>query len=362
MTEHEPENANLTPGTKPNGDWDGATPSTNAREKKATIHDVAKLAGVSYQTVSRVINASPRVAAETRERVMEAIRTLKFQPSQVARALISGRSRTLQLINFNPYTPLVGPLIMESERIGYRMVFSTPQKKDIREEIATLSAHQIDGFLLLTQRLDVTYEEIKESANDVPFVVLDADIGPEAPCVLIDQHHGIRLLVEHLLEMGHRQFAEIIGPATYYDAWARRQSYETTLREHGLPLGPVALSGHFTAEEGYQAAKQILQTGQPFTALVCVNDQSAVGAIHALRERGLRVPQDVSVTGFDDDLTSAHISPPLTTARQDYDALARQSLEHLLTLINQPDTPPYRRVLYPRLIIRESTAPPKTGV
>ncbi len=328
-------------------------------ERKATIHDVAKVAGVSYQTVSRVINASPNVADDTRARVNAAIRTLKFQPNRVARTLITGRSRTLQLVNYNIHSPILGPILNIADRVGYRIVFSTPTNKDLRDEIADLAANQIDGFLLLTGELELTYDELREIANGIPFVVLDADLGPEAPCVLIDQHHGIRILVEHLIELGHRHFAEIRGPEKYFDSSARHESYETTLSKHGIPRGPVGRSKNFTPQTGYEAAQQLLDSGAYFTALVCANDQTAFGAMRALREHGLRVPEDVSVTGFDNDLSSDFFTPSLTTVVQDYWTLASQSLEHLISLINAPDTPPYRRVLYPRLIVRESTGPAK---
>jgi LacI family transcriptional regulator len=329
------------------------------KEKKATIHDVARMAEVSYQTVSRVINASPNVADDTRSRVLQAIQTLKFQPNRVARALTTGRSRTLQFINYSPAHPIMGEILYKARETDYRVVFSSPAFDDLRREITELVSNQIDGFLLLAPHLELTYNELRELAQGIPFVALDANIGPDAPCVLLDQHYGMRLLVEHLVALGHRHFAEIIGPGQFYDSNARHEAYVETLGRYGIDTGPSAVSTHFTAATGYHAAREILATGQHFTALMCANDQSAFGAMRALREHGLRVPEDVSVTGFDNDPVSAYYAPGLTTIQQDYGELARQSLEHLIQLIDHPETPPYRRVLTPRLIIRQSTTAPK---
>jgi DNA-binding LacI/PurR family transcriptional regulator len=202
----------------------------------------------------------------------------------------------------------------------------------------------------------VSYEELTDLCRGRPFVVVNCELGSKMPSVVFDQWNGGRQAVEHLIELGHRQVAEISGPLDNVDAHMRHRAFEVYLRRHGLAPGPQA-SGDWEACSGYAAAKRLLETGEPFTAVCVGNDLMALGAIRALREAGLSVPEDVSVIGFDDIAEAAYFDPPLTTVRQDFDLLGRESVEYLVSLIDDGDIPVQQRVLYPNLVVRQSVRP-----
>lgn len=157
-----------------------------------------------------------------------------------------------------------------------------------------------------------------------------------------------------LIGLGHQQIAEISGPLNWYDAIMRHQSWVDTMAQHGL-LHQMSVEGNWTAQSGYEAVQTLLNSGAEFTGLVVANDQMALGAIAALNARGFQIPADVSVVGFDDIPESAYFVPALTTVHQDFEALGAQSVEYLVSLIRNPDTPIHQRVLYPQLIVRNST-------
>lgn len=332
--------------------------------KRITLRDVARAAGVSYQTVSRVINDHPHVAAVTRQRVMDAVRGLNYQPNIVARSLVTRRSNMLQMIVYggSHYGPIqmVANVERAARELGYNLILShitAVTVEDIRASIDALSGRFVDGIVLIAPVRGVSHEEIGILCNGIPFVMIDAQPGAAAPSVVIDQYYGGQLITQHLIDLGHRHICEISGPLEWYGADARHQSWRSTLVAAGLEPG-LSVPGDWTAAGGYQAAATLLDSGTHFTALVVGNDQMAFGAARALRDRGLRIPDDVSVVGFDDIPEAAYFEPPLTTVRQHFDALGQQSADYLVRLIEYPDTPIRQRVLYPELVIRRSTRPP----
>lgn len=338
----------------------------STRKKAATLHDVARLAGVSYQTVSRVANGMPHVAPATLERVQKAIDELNYQPNRAARSLITGRSGALQVVAFevgNLY-PLHAVLAAAQEH-GYRASVSTLKDQhsitELRDLLYEIASHQVDGILLLMPWIDVSYEDLKRFTRGIPFVIVGADLGPGTASVLIDQARGTELAIHHLLELGHHRFAEISGRVdVYYDACVRHQTLLNTMQTHGLST-VASQGGNFSMRGGYQAVEQMLTAGASFTALVCANDDMALGALRALLDHGRRIPEDVSVVGFDNLPYAHYCNPPLTTVRQDFALLGRQGVEHLLTLIKEPLTPAYQRLLYPDLIVRQSSGPARDG-
>jgi DNA-binding LacI/PurR family transcriptional regulator len=181
-------------------------------------------------------------------------------------------------------------------------------------------------------------------------------LGVSLPSVIYDQAKGARLATQHLIDLGHRQIAEITGPLLNYDAHDRHEGWVATLADNGIPQGPYVESD-FTIEDGYQAMCRLLDGGKEFTAVFVGNDSMALGGQTALRQRGLRVPEDISVVGFDDVPETAHLVPGLTTIRQDFQLLGQLAVEYIIDLIEKPDAPIYQRVLPPKLIIRESTRP-----
>lgn len=331
--------------------------------KRSTLRDVAELAGVSYQTVSRVINQHPNVAKQTRERVLSAIRQLDYRPNQAAKMLATGRSFMLQLIMFDiRYSDPLPEMIYAARKAGYTLLISElspfAPEEEIRTALVELTARMIDGLIIYTPRPFFPYSEMVRLCRGLPFVLVGAALGVKSPSVVFDQRHGYELAIQHLLDLGHRQIAEITGRPQHIDAKLRHETIVAMLKAHGLLLGPSA-EGDFEVPSGYAATQKLLDSGEPFTALSVANDRMALGALRALHERGVRVPEDVSVVGFDDMGEAAYLTPPLTTVRQDLQVLAHQSIEYLVSMIQNPTIPVQQRVLYPELILRGSTAPLK---
>ncbi len=329
--------------------------------KRATLHDVAELAGVSYQTVSRVVNHHPNVSSKTRERVLRAIRQLDYRPNQAAKVLATGRSHMLQLITFDlSYSDPLPGMLYWARKFGYSLVISeiaprTP-RDEAREILEDLAARMIDGLVLFTPFLDFTYEEIVDICHHLPFVIVGTELGLKVPSVVFDQRHGTRLAIQHLWNLGHRQIAEVSGPLLHVDARMRHENFVSTLQAHGLDSS-LSVEGDFEAPGGYAGVIHLLDTHRPFTALFVGNDRMAMGALNALSARGLRVPEDVSIVGFDDMLEAVYFNPPLTTVRQDFNTLGQQSIEYLVSMIKDPGMPLQQRVLYPELVVRNSTRP-----
>lgn len=328
---------------------------------KVTMLDVAEQCGVSYQTVSRVINNSTGVSAKTRRQVLKAIETLGYHPNHFARGLKTRRSLVLEVITFGVETHIPRELIVAlgraAQTAGYSLMFTDIRSNDREEEkrvFANINSGQCDGAILTSPVENRLYEETLSNPPAIPLVHIRNLPGASCASVMIDQVAGTQLAVTHLLEAGHRQMAEISGPLRFHEARTRHETFRASLAAQHL--GPVASVevNDWMAGDGYQAANTLLEQKVPFSALVVGNDYLALGAILALNEHGLRVPDDISVIGFDDAPESAYFMPPLTTVRQDYEALGQQSIQYLIELINNPDTPVHQRVLTPRLIQRKS--------
>lgn len=327
--------------------------------KRTTLYDVAKRAGVSYQTVSRVINNSPNVATKTRDRVLRAIRDLGYRPNQAARSLNTHRSYVLQIITFHVgHNQAVEAMLYTAKQLGYHMAFSAvwdlSSDKEIRDQLDGLAARLIDGLVMITPSINFSYDELATLCRGIPFVLVGAEPGIRAPSVIIDQRGGTHMAVDHLLRLGHTRIAEITGDMQYSDARVRHEAYCEAMRNAGLEPD-LWVEGSFLGSGGYRGVQQLLDRGAEFTALVCGNDEAALGAMLALHERGLRVPEDVSVVGFDDTRAAAFYNPPLTTVRQDFWAMGKEAVEYLVALINDPNTSVHQRILYPRLVVRRST-------
>jgi LacI family transcriptional regulator len=330
-----------------------------------TLHDVAEYSGVSYQTVSRVINHHPNVSPDTRERVQRAINTLGYKPNKVAKSLAAKQSNTLALVTFG--MDYYGPnqLILNIERVSkalnYDLIFSNVNEssgEQIGRVLESLSGRQVDGIVAILPVEGATYEELVAICPDIPIVQIDSEIDAAIPSVVIDQGYGSRILTEHLISLGHRRIAEISGPLNWFGAQARHQQWQATMQAAGLSA-EISIEEDWKPSGGYRAVQALFQRTSDFTAIVAANDQMALGAIHALHERGLRVPQDVSVVGFDDMPEAAYFQPPLTTIRQDFSQLGVTAIEYLLARIDNPDTPLKQHIIYPQLVIRSSAVATK---
>lgn len=334
-------------------------------QKKVTLNDVASHSDVSYQTVSRVINNHPSVSKETRKRVLDSIRELDYHPNHAARSLVTNRSDMIAVISFGGtfYGPgqMVSNITQHAKNSGYRVSLSAVEqleRSEVKAALNDLHGQMIDGIIMIAPIASDFMYEIKDLVGDIPFIQIDTKPQPGIPSVAIEQVYGSKLAVEHLIGLGHRKIAAISGPMNWHDAIMRHQSWVKTMEQHSLSPH-MSVEGNWSAQSGYQGVKTLLKAGAKFTGLVVANDQMALGAIFALTEQGLRVPQDVSVVGFDGIPESAYFAPPLTTIYQNFDALGEQSVEYLVSLMKNPETPIHQRVLYPELIVRKSTAPAK---
>lgn len=326
-------------------------------EKRVTLYDVAREAGVSYQTVSRVINDSPNVAPKTRSRVLRVIRELDYRPNRAAQMLSTHRSHTLEVVTLSIWGAGSASLAAMSgmaRKLGYQLSITALNGESIEKVIAGAAARLVDGLVLILPNMDISDDRLLEISHGIPLVRMSGAHERKVASVAYDQVLGARLATQHLVDLGHRQIATITGPFEFHDARMRYRGWQMTLEMAGLEPGPVE-TGQFSPDAGYQSISRLLDRGEKFTALFAANDGIAFGAIDALRERGFRVPQDVSVVGYDDVNVAAYYAPRLTTVRQDAGVLGDLTLEYLVSLIEKPDTPIHERVLKPELIVRQST-------
>ncbi len=329
----------------------------------ATLQDVARLAGVSYQTVSRVINHSPNVSPKTLEKVNHAITALNYQPNSIARSLATGRSNAIHVMAVNLYNlGMLPAMFLGASSQGYQLTLTGfPRNqvgsKELEAFLSDIITTQVDGIIFLLPWRLASGDQLRSLVHGIPFVVVGNSLGYGTDSVMIDQREGMRLAVQHLIDLGHRRIAAIHGPEGFFDAQLREETLVKTLHQCNLDL-IASDRGDFTTQAGYEAAIRLLENGARFTALVCANDDMALAAMRAIKEKGLRIPQDISVVGFDDQNFASYCDPPLTTVRQDFHALGMHSFQHLVSLIKTPETTPHQRLLFPELVVRQSTAAP----
>jgi DNA-binding LacI/PurR family transcriptional regulator len=326
--------------------------------RTANIFDVARLAGVSHQTVSRVINDLPNVRPATRARVQQAISQLNYSPSPAARALVTRRTRTIGLIV--PGTSDYGPAsIMVHFNIAARaarysvetVALLDPDPPGVRAVVEALLRQRVDVIVLIVDDVAVL-EVIRSLEIGIPFVAVAASARRGPSIVSIDQYRGARSAVRHLVELGHHRILHLAGPASATDAIERIRGWRDELGAHRLEIvEPV--HGDWTAESGYDLGRSLPLDGA--TAIFVANDHMAIGVMSALRERGLAIPDDVSVVGFDDLPESTFLYPPLTTVRQDFAALGGLIMQKVLLTVEEPDTAAESTPLPTRLIVRGST-------
>jgi DNA-binding LacI/PurR family transcriptional regulator len=333
--------------------------------QSVTLDDVAAHCGVSYQTVSRVVNNSPLVSEKTRACVLKAVAELGYRPNLAARRLATRRSRLIGMVGtkITYYGPAQIMVSVEetAKRAGYNLMFvgvEHPSKAQLVTAIDKLCEHQVDG-VVLGVRVKGAIDFIRELCRDVPFVTLHSGRDAEVPSVIVDQTLGVRLATRHLLDLGHERIACIAGPPGWTASKERQTAWAQTLRSAGLQPGPC-VEGDWSAESGFAAVGQLL-TSSPgqFTAIVAGNDHMALGALRALHAKGVRVPKHISVVGYDDLPESRFFEPPLTTIRHDFARQGERCVEVLLRLINGEPVDPLCQVLRPELVIRESIAAPK---
>jgi DNA-binding LacI/PurR family transcriptional regulator len=333
------------------------------------MKDVARLAGVSHITVSRVLNDVAAVRPETRERVLSAMTELGYRPNLAARALVTRRSHTLGVIAIG--TTLFGPAstLLSVEQAArakgyYLSVVSVDAMTTdaLDDALERLAKQGVEGLVVMAPRR-AAVEALMAVPHDLPTVTVEGGGAPGTQAVLVDQAGGAAAVVEHLVELGHRRVTHLAGPADWLEAQARLDGWRTACRAAGLPH-PRPLRGDWSPRSGYRAGRRLLESLDDVTAVFAGNDQMALGVLRAFAEAGVRVPEDVSVAGFDDIPEAEFLHPPLTTVRQDFAAVGRRCVDLLTRSIEQPEqrAAQAERVVVPaRLIARASTGVPRVG-
>ncbi len=338
------------------------TDEPGRRGKVPSMGDVARHAGVSSQTVSRVSNGHSNVDPATRARVIESMQALGYRPNSAARALRLGRFRTIGVIMFTLRTfgnmRTLDAIATEAATADYSVTL-IPVRAATLDQVSgaysRLSEAAVDGVIIIFEAHLLDESEFTLPPG-LPVVVIDSNAWHEYTVVDTDQADGARQATEHLLDLGHRQVWHIAGPQTSFSAGHRVESWQSTLRKAGIEPPPV-LYGDWSTESGHRHGRT-LGRDERVTAIFAGNDQMALGAMRALHELGREVPGDISVVGFD-DLEEAHsFWPPLTTIRQDFGEVGRQAIQQLLRKVGGESD--RERITVPtRLIVRESTAPPR---
>jgi len=332
-------------------------------KKRLTIAEVAQEAGVSSQTVSRVINERPDVAPETRERVKQVINQLGYQPSAIARSLASQRTRTLGLItaDFSDYffTQVIAGAEVEARKHGYFFMLGSTERnpQDEPEYIRLLTERHVAGILFARPSTEPDDRHLLGLLRDgVPVVTTAYYIpGADLTVVDVDNADGAQQATHYLLECGRRRVAMITGPATWKSVHDRTKGYNLALAAAGITLDPGLIAkGDWSYQSGYRATGELLDRGLSFSALFAQNDQMAIGAIRSLREAGRRVPDDVAVVGYDDIPVAEYCDPPLTTIRQPMQEVGKVATRLLIQAIEQPGMDRGEVLLKAELIRRRS--------
>jgi LacI family transcriptional regulator len=334
----------------------------------ATMNDVARVADVSIATVSHVINGTRFVSAQRVERVHAAMQELGYTPDATARSLRVGRTDTLGLVvpdNSNPFFAALARWIEEAGfDAGYTTILANSNERPDREHryVSTLVSKRVDGLILAPSRGDHgTLARLLQNAG-IPVVVVDRDAAlPNADVVLYDNEGGSHEATSYLIGLGHVSIGCVAGPADATSAAERVHGFRRAMADAGLPLSEHSVvEGDFLFEGGREATARLLATGEKLTALVAGNDLMAAGAIRELAARGISVPRDMSVIGFDDAPLAQMVSPALTTMRQPLQEMASAAVSQLLSRISGSDgVGPTRQMLSTTLVVRDTTGPPR---
>lgn len=330
--------------------------------QRPSIYDVAKHAGVSHMTVSRVLNGHPNIRESTRNRVLHAIDEMNYTPSSIARALATKQAMRIGVIvdspvQFGPNSTLLA-LERAARAAGYAISsYSLSDDEDSRidEGVVELVTQGVDALCVIAPRAS-SLDVLRKQITGLPTLAVKAEPEAAMHTIAVDQHAGAVLAVTHLVELGHRSIAHLAGPLDWFDAQGRLQGWSEALESAGLPVAPATI-GDWTSDCGYEFGRS--HDFGDATAVFAANDQMALGLVHGLAERGLRVPDDISVVGFDDLPDARHFLPPLTTVRQDFTALGSLAMELLLSARDGEEVVAHD-MIEPVLIARASTsAPPR---
>ncbi len=334
------------------------------KPKSATLDDVARQAGVSYQTVSRVLNQAPHVSLKTRHKVELAMVELNYVPNRVAQQLAGKHSLTLGLattdLSLHAPSQIAAAVKRKARELGYNVVIAMADdhgEHACQQAINELLAQRVDGILVNVPLKPKRSQKITEQCADTPVLFLDVDPQSAAFSVLFDPKIGAIQGANHLITLGHQQIVLICGPKEAISAQLRHQGWLQALNNASLTPQAVYY-GEWSALSGYQATQKLIASNAPFSAILVANDQMALGALRALHEINVDIPREVSVIGYDDTADSAYFQPPLTTIRQNFRLLGEECVSRLIVRLHHTIEPPSHSLsLATELIIRQTTAP-----
>ncbi len=336
----------------------------------STIYDVAKESGFSLSTISNVLNNGPRpVRAETRQRILATMRRLNYHPSAMARGLARRRTHTIGIlfgvvepsaVVLNAYSAdVLQGVLTAAAATGYNVTHYTNRWLDAEQSLSDFRDQRSDGLIVVAPPIDSDLMPALASL-DLPLVAVSWPSGlVEVPSVDADDRVGTRLIVQHLLDLGHRRIAHLMGHGNLISALIRRDVFLEMMSAAGIGGdSALVLPGRYSAETGHQNARKLLTMPNPPTAIFAGNDEIAIGVLEAARELGVRIPDDLSLVGYDDRPISALLTPRLTTVKQPFVRIGEHATRLLLERIDQKEVAPITHWLTPELVIRDSTGPP----
>jgi len=329
--------------------------------KMSNNKEVARLAKVSTATVSRVVNNYPHINESTRKRVLKVMRQLNYQPNRVARRLRMKRTQTIGLIVADITNPYYAEMIQSIEEIAYThqygMLLSNTNEDPEKEKryVDLLLNEQVAGIIISPVDEDYEFSEL-QLAQNTPVVAIDRRLRRMAvDTVLVKNEQGAREATEYLIRLGHRRIGLIAGPTRLTPARERQTGYEKALREHGLKVDKDLIKvGNFKQVSGYAQAVELLTMPNPPTAIFVTNNLMTLGALNAIHDKGFKIPDDISILGFDDLSWAPSLNPPLTAVAQPTYELGRNAAELLFRKISNRDGTPVEINLPPTLIVRKS--------
>jgi LacI family transcriptional regulator len=332
--------------------------------RRTTIREVAVRAGVSHQTVSRVINNSPYVSDSTRSQVLQAIAELDYHPNANAVGLSRNRSDivgvVVESVTSPFFTQIVDGVARGLREQGRFLLLATTTGATQIDIMSSLQrSRRIDGMIVVLPLESSLEQAYILSQGRMPVILIDMLYDIDTNCISVNNFQGAYSAAEYLIKLGHRRIGMICGRSDIPVGQTRLDGYQAALRYYGIAYEPsLVMPGNFTDAAGYAGANRLLDLPVPPTAIFASNDEMAFGAMHAIRQRGLRVPDDVSIVGFDDIPEARHSYPPLTTVRQPLREMGELAGTYICRLIEDPTQPRLQMTMTTRLIVRESTASP----
>ena len=336
--------------------------------RRPSIKDIARIANVSHPTVSRALRNSPLVDPRTAERIRKIAIEAGYQASAVARGLVMRRTQTIGLVVTSIADPFTSGVIRGVEQtardLGYNVMLADSNADPVREQkiVQSFAEQRLDGIIVTSSRVGAMYLPMLEAMRIPIMLVNNQYPGAFVHAIMIKNIEGIREVVRHLIELKHRRIAYLGDQFGYQSDVERMSGYREALEAARIPFrSELVVQGDSKSEAAIGAMNRLLDLEHPPTAVCCYNDMTALGVMHAIHARGLRVPEDVSVTGFDDLFFAPYTQPPLTTVRQPVHRMGQLAMENLVKLISGEQSVAHIKV-DAELVIRQSTAAAQMGI